>query len=114
MKKLAESFKVINGKIQLYDINGDPIDGKDAYWEGTFICSHYNLTNLEGAPSEVNGDFNCRNNDLSSLIGAPNIVNGYFDCNKNNLTSLMGKPKVITGWFYSDYKTKIERALKVK
>jgi hypothetical protein len=90
MKKLAVRFKVINGKIQLYDVNGNSIDGKDAYWEGTFICSHYNLTNLEGAPSEVNGDFYCYN---------------------NNLTSTIGKPKKIVGGFVSNYKTKIERAL---
>ena len=71
--KLATSFKVINGKIQLFDKEGNKLPGKGTRWEGWFDCSNNpGLTSLEGAPESVGGGFNCSHNPgLTSLEGAP-------------------------------------------
>ena len=71
--KIATKFKIINGRIQLFDKDGNKLKGKGTKWNGWFDC--YNnpaLTSLEGAPESVGGGFNCSNNPaLTSLEGAP-------------------------------------------
>lgn len=47
--RIAASFKVINGKIQLFDKNGKKLTGNGTKWEGDFDCSsNPALTSLEG------------------------------------------------------------------
>ena len=69
--KIAVKFEIIKGHIQLFDKNGEKLDGKGTKWEGDFYCSHNQLTSLEGAPESVGGDFSCYSNQLTSLEGAP-------------------------------------------
>ena len=90
--KIAVEFKIIKGRIQLFDKDGNKIDGKGAMWEGNFYCSHNNLTSLEGAPEAVGGNFYCSYNNLTSLEGAPENIGGNFYCSGNKLTSLDGAP----------------------
>ncbi len=67
---------------------------------GFFICSHNQLTSLEGAPKKIGGDFHCSWNQLTSLVGAPEKVGGSFYCLWNQLTSLVGEPKEVGRGFY--------------
>ena len=104
--KLKEAVKwevKIDGKkrsIQLYDANGNKLDGENAVWKGYFDCSNNQLTTLEGAPKEVGGDFYCFHNPgLTSLEGAPKEVCGGFSCSNNQLTTLEGAPKEVGGYF---------------
>ena len=89
----ATRFEVIDGRIQLYDAEGNKLSGNKAYWDGNFYCYDNNLTSLEGAPKSVGGSFVCSHNKLTSLEGAPKSVGGSFVCYDNNLTSLEGAPK---------------------
>jgi len=98
--KQATRFKAIDGRIQLYDANGNELPGKGTHWDGSFYCYNNNLASLEGAPEAVGGDFSCYNNNLASLEGAPEAVGGGFDCYNNNLTSLEGAPEAVGGSFY--------------
>ena len=66
---------------------------------GNFCCDNNQLTNLMGAPKQVDGNFNCDHNQLTNLIGAPEKVGWNFNCNNNQLTSLMGAPKQVDGNF---------------
>ena len=88
---LATSWKVKEEGnqrfIQLYDKDGNEVDGDKARWEGDFDCSYNQLISLEGAPREVNDDFYCSHNKLTSLKGAPREVNGNFYCSDNKLTN---------------------------
>jgi hypothetical protein len=68
-----------------------------------FSCDDNQLTNLEGAPKEVDGSFSCRNNQLTSLEGAPQEVDGYFSCRNNKLTTLKGGPQEVGGDFDCAY-----------
>ncbi len=98
---LATSYKVVNGRIQLYDKNGEMIpDGTRTRWEGNFYCYNNQLTSLVGSPSVVGGNFDCSYNQLTSLVGSPSEVAGYFYCHNNQLTSLEGSPIVVGGGFY--------------
>lgn len=49
---LATRFEVKNGRIYLYDVAGNYVDGKNARWEGHFNCYNNELTSLAGAPLE--------------------------------------------------------------
>ena len=73
--KLATKWEVkINGKkrsIQLFDADGNKLDGSAARWDGNFNCYSNQLTSLDGAPNEVGGNFYCYSNQLTSLEGAP-------------------------------------------
>jgi len=104
---LATSWKVKEEGnqrfIQLYDKDGNKVDGDKARWEGYFYCSYNKLTSLKGAPREVNGSFYCSDNELTSLEGAPREVNGSFYCSDNELTSLEGAPREVDGHFYCSY-----------
>jgi len=86
---LATSWKVKEEGnqrfIQLYDKDGNEIDGDKARWEGYFDCSNNQLTSLKGAPREVNGNFSCSHNKLTSLEGAPREVKRGFYCYKNQI-----------------------------
>ena len=88
---LATSWKVKEEGnqrfIQLYDKDGNEVDGDKARWEGYFYCSYNKLTSLKGAPREVNGSFYCSDNELTSLEGAPREVDGHFYCSYNKLTN---------------------------
>jgi hypothetical protein len=97
--KIATSFEVIKGKIQLFDSNGNKLPSKGTHWGGSFNCKNNKLTSLEGAPESVGGYFYCSNNQLTSLEGAPESVGGYFDCYNNQLTSLEGAPESVGGSF---------------
>jgi len=70
---------------------------------GYFVCSHNNLTTLEGAPREVGGDFYCNGNGLTTLKGAPRKVGGDFYCHRNVLTTLEGAPREVGGDFRCYY-----------
>ena len=62
----------------------------------SFICGFcYRLTNLEGAPEEVNGNFTCRCCDaLVDLRGCPKKVQGMIYCEScDNLESFYGVPE---------------------
>jgi hypothetical protein len=118
---IAVEFKIIDGKIVLYDKDGNILPGKGTHFDGNkfdctynkltslegapesvgggFYCFNNKLTSLEGAPESVKGDFNCSHNDLMSLEGAPKSVGGSFNCSNNNLTSLKGVPKSVGGDF---------------
>ena len=96
----ATRFEVIDGRIQLYDAEGNKLSGNKAYWDGNFYCYDNNLTSLEGAPKSVGGSFVCSHNKLTSLEGAPKSLGGNFYCSRNKLTSLEGAPKSVGGSFY--------------
>jgi len=64
-----------------------------------FICSHNQLTSLEGAPQSVDGDFDCRSNQLTTLVGATKTVGKHFFCSDNQLTTLEGAPQTVGGSF---------------
>ena len=64
-----------------------------------FICSHNELTSLEGAPKEVGNFFDCSYNELTTLKGAPKEVGNFFDCSNNELTSLKYSPIKVGGSF---------------
>ena len=64
---------------------------------GSFVCSHNELTTLEGAPRSVGGDFFCDWNLLTSLRGAPRNVGGRFICDTNRLTTLKHAPRTVGG-----------------
>jgi hypothetical protein len=98
--KEATSFKIIDGKIQLFDSVGNKVRGEEAYWRGSFYCSYRNLTTLKGAPKEVGRHFDCSGNNLKTLEGAPKEVGGGFYCSGNNLTTLKGAPKEVGRDFY--------------
>ena len=85
--------------IQLFDEQGDEVEGKNARWEDDFDCYHNQLTSLAGAPSTVGGGFYCGYNKLTSLAGAPSTVGGDFYCYYNQLTSLAGAPETVGGCF---------------
>lgn len=68
---------------------------KFAYVSGSFNCSKNALTNLDGAPREVDGDFDCSYNQISRIEGKYKIGGtrhgfGRFDCSHNKLESLSG------------------------
>ena len=63
----ATRFEVIDGRIQLYDAEGNKLSGNKAYWDGNFYCYDNKLTSLEGAPKSVGGSFVCSYNNLTSL-----------------------------------------------
>jgi hypothetical protein len=101
--KIATDFKIIKGKIQLFDEDGNKIPGKGTRWEGNFSCYNNKLTSLEGAPESVGGNFSCSDNKLTSLEGAPESVGGSFYCSDNKLTSLEGAPESVGGSFYCSH-----------
>jgi hypothetical protein len=68
-----------------------------------FICSHNNLTTLEGSPEYVGHSFYCDNNQLTTLKGGPESVGGNFYCFMNRLTTLEGSPKKVEGNFDCSY-----------
>ena len=69
---------------------------------GSFNCSHNQLTSLEGSPQEVGKNFYCHKNRLTTLEGAPEKVGEDFYCFNNQLTSLRGAPQEVGGLFYLD------------
>jgi len=85
--------------IQLFDEQGNELDGKNAYWEGNFDCISNQLTTLVGCPKVVDSWFDCRYNQLTTLKGSPEVINGWFDCSNNQLTTLEGSPEYITDGF---------------
>ena len=58
---------------------------------GEFSIASMGLVSLEGCPGIVNGSFDCSHNQLTSLKHAPEDVVD-FDCSHNQLTSLAGCP----------------------
>lgn len=88
----AKTFKIIEGRIQLFDEHGNKVDGKNAKWEGNFYCYNNKLTTLKGAPKEIGGNFYCYSNKLTTLEGAPKEIGGNFNCDSNKLTTLEQKP----------------------
>jgi hypothetical protein len=105
--KLATRWEVkVEGNkrsIQLFDAEGNKLEGSEARWEGDFNCPFNQLTSLEGAPREVGGSFSCSHNRLTSLEGAPQEVGGSFYCPNNRLITLEGAPKEIGGDFYCSH-----------
>ena len=63
--------------------------------QGDFKCSRNHLTDLEGAPEEVERNFSCLHNQLETLEGAPKYVGGSFKCWGNNLKNLEGAPRYV-------------------
>jgi len=66
---------------------------------GTFDCSYNGLTDLAGAPEEVELWFHCEDNKLTSLNGAPRKIGASFNCSSNALDTLEGGPEWVGGNF---------------
>jgi len=109
--KLAVRYRLKPGGagIQLYDAEDRPLEGHEAYWDGSLYVGaarpRYDIywpdpvTSLDGCPRVVTGNFDCRYNLLESLAGAPLFVGGNFYCQVNRLTSLEGGPKLVGGHY---------------
>jgi len=110
MKKLIKAVKYRIEQddeetyIQLFDEQGNPVKGEDAYWEGNFFCFAAGLTSLKGAPKEVTEGFHCNNNNLTSLKHGPEKVGGCFACFGNPLINLDHAPTEIGDRIYFEDK----------
>ena len=85
----------VDGDIDFFEKSFTKFPIKFGKVSGNFKCwKSYNLTSLEGAPTEVGGNFSCFScTNLTSLEGAPKSVGGFFYCSGcPNLTSLEGAP----------------------
>jgi hypothetical protein len=100
IKRHSDDSVSIFGSVNLMNRNLDELPIKYRFVEGYFMCSHNNLTSLDGAPEEVGDEFNCSYNNLTNLVGAPKTVGDSFFCNGNQLTNLVGAPKTV-GTFFS-------------
>ena len=85
---------VVNGEVNLFNINLNKIPVKFYKVYGYFNCSNNELTSLEGCPEYVARSFYCSYNKLTSLEGYPEYVGGILQCGHNKLTSLKGIGKV--------------------
>jgi hypothetical protein len=101
---LATHWKVKekNGirSIQLFDQDGNKVNGDAAKWKGSFICSNSRLDSLKGAPRDIEENFDCEHNRLGTLKGSPRKIGGSFFCDNNRLETLKGSPRKIGGSFF--------------
>ena len=65
----------------------DAGDYSNVVLKENFYCSNNQLTDLKGAPKEVE-EFYCLNNNLTSLEGIPETIHYTCDIRSNELTSL--------------------------
>lgn len=98
--KIATSYEVTNGRIQLFDIDGNKLPGKGTKWIGYLDCSCRGLTTFEGMPEWVTGHFSCSHNRITSFKYCPQIIGGSFYCSNNKFTSFEHCPQVIGRSFY--------------
>ena len=97
--KIATSFKITNGKIQLFDKDGNKLPGKGTKWIGSLNCTSKGLTTFEGMPEWVTGSFWCSFNQITSFKYCPQIIGKDFWCFNNQFTSFKYCPQVIGGLF---------------
>lgn len=57
--------------------------------DGSFNCSHCNLTTLRGVPDIIEGSFDCSLNKLKNLKNGPSIVKGSYYAQNNQLTDIL-------------------------
>jgi len=93
----------VDGNVIFLNINLTKIPIKFGIVNGSFACSHNQLTSLIGCPEEIGGSFDCSDNLLTSLEGCPEEVGGNFYCHYNQLTSLQGAPEKVKGYFDCSY-----------
>jgi hypothetical protein len=93
--KIATRYEVANGRIQLFDKDGNKLPGKGTKWEGDLDCTSKGLTTFEGMPEWVTESLYCSDNKFTSFEYCPQIISGNFYCYNNKITSFQYCPQVI-------------------
>ena len=98
--KIATSFKITKGKIQLFDKDGNKLPGEGTKCVGSLDCNSKGLITFKGMPEWVTGHFSCSHNRITSFKYCPQIIGGSFYCSNNKFTSFEHCPQVIGRSFY--------------
>lgn len=76
---------IINGTLELVNMNIKNLVGCPQVITGSFSCSGQGLESLVGGPVDVRSDYYCSGNYLQNLDGHPKYVGGNFDCTDNEV-----------------------------
>ena len=98
--KIATSFKITNGKIQLFDKDGNKLPSKGTKWVGDINCPNKGLTTFEGFPEWITGNLRASHNQITSFKYCPQIIGKDFWCFNNQFTSFKYSPRIIGEDFY--------------
>ena len=98
--KLPFRFRKVNGSFYCSHNNLTTLEGCPEEVANNFFCDNNNLTSLKGGPKQVGCHYYCMFNKLTTLEGAPERIEAYFSCSNNNLTNFNHCPQVINGSFF--------------